>query len=42
MTVIAMKPPAMSGGIPFLGHLTNFFKDPVGLLRKGYEDHGSI
>ena len=42
MSAIAMKPPAMDGGKPFLGHLTDFFKDPVALLRKGYRDHGPI
>jgi len=42
MSAIAMQPPAMRGGVPFLGHLTDFFKDPVGLLRKGYQDHGPI
>ena len=42
MSAIAMRPPAMDGGMPFLGHLTSFFKDPVGLLRKGYQEHGPI
>ena len=42
MSAIAMQPPAMRGGVPFLGHLTDFFKDPVGLLRRGYQEHGPI
>lgn len=42
MSAIAIEPPAMGGGAPFLGHLTSFFKDPVALLRRGYRDHGPI
>lgn len=42
MQAIAMDPPALRGGTPLLGHLTSFFRDPVKLLREGYEARGPI
>lgn len=42
MSALAMEPPKLDGGAPFLGHLTSFFKDPVALLREGYRKRGPI
>lgn len=42
MQAVALDPPALDGGLPLLGHLTNFFRDPVGLLREGYNKCGQI
>lgn len=42
MQAVALDPPALDGGLPLLGHLTNFFRDPVGLLRDGYNRCGQI
>jgi len=35
-------PPALAGGLPFLGHLTAFFRDPVALLKEGYAKKGTV
>ena len=42
MSAIAVEPPVLDGGLPLLGHLTSFFRDPVALLRGGYEKLGPI
>ena len=34
--------PVLSGGWPLLGHLWEFVKDPVALLMRGIEQHGSL
>ncbi len=34
--------PMISGGLPFIGHALDFFRDPVGLLNRGFREHGSI
>lgn len=36
------EPPTLDGGLPLLGHLTDFFRDPVKLLRDGYNKRGPI
>ncbi len=41
MTTLA-APPLLSGASPFLGHLTSFFRDPVGLLKRGYSERGQM
>jgi sterol 14-demethylase len=35
-------PPVLRGGIPYLGHALEFYRDPVGLLRRGQEQFGEI
>ncbi|MGW0532466.1 cytochrome P450 [Streptomyces sp. NPDC003032] len=32
--------PLTSGGLPVVGHLPAFVKDPVAVLRRGYTEHG--
>jgi sterol 14alpha-demethylase len=34
--------PALEGGLPFLGHAVAFWRDPVGLIRRGRERKGDI
>jgi sterol 14-demethylase len=34
--------PEVSGGWPGLGHLVEFRRDPVGLLRRGQREHGAV
>ncbi len=34
--------PQLDGGKPLLGHVTDFFKDPVSVLRKGYQTKGKL
>src|SRR6185369_2641859 len=34
--------PDMPGGWPVLGHLVEFFRDPVPMLKKGYETLGPV
>src|SRR5262245_22626019 len=29
-------------GLPFVGNLVDFFADPIGLIEKGYLEHGPI
>jgi sterol 14-demethylase len=41
-TVLPAPPPMLDGGAPVLGHLVPFFRDPVTLLRRGYESKGSM
>ncbi len=36
------KVPELAGGLPLLGHLTEFQKDPVALLLRGCRDHGDL
>ncbi len=38
----ATLPPMLGGGAPLLGHLLPFFRDPVRLLRRGYEENGGV
>lgn len=32
----------IDGGLPLLGHLTEFFRDPVSVLRRGYHTKGKL
>lgn len=41
MSTAFAPPPQLEGGLPLLGHLTQFFKDPVALLKSGYKAKGS-
>ncbi len=34
--------PMMEGGAPLLGHLLPFFRDPVSVLRRGYQSKGKL
>ncbi|MCY4155952.1 MAG: cytochrome P450 [Gammaproteobacteria bacterium] len=34
--------PALSGGWPLLGHLPEFYKDPVGMLHRCWSEHGEL
>lgn len=34
--------PAIDGGLPFLGHLNAFFRDPVAVLKRGYQEKGKL
>lgn len=38
----ASRPPALSGGLPVLGHALTLRRDPVGLLRRGHAEHGEV
>lgn len=40
MTVATL--PSIEGGSPLLGHLLPFFRDPVDVLRQGYESKGRL
>lgn len=35
-------PPLVSGALPGLGHLLEYNRDLQGLVRRGYEEHGSV
>jgi sterol 14alpha-demethylase len=41
MSATFAPPPPLEGGLPLLGHLTHFFRDPVALLRSGYKAKGN-
>ncbi len=34
--------PQLNGGLPLLGHVTDFFRDPVAVLRRGYQTKGKL
>lgn len=34
--------PQLDGGAPFLGHLAQFFSDPVAVLKRGYKSKGHL
>ncbi len=40
MTTTAL--PQLDGGLPLLGHVTDFFHDPVAVLRRGYQTKGKL
>ncbi|CAA0110401.1 Lanosterol 14-alpha demethylase [BD1-7 clade bacterium] len=37
-----VAPPMVSGRLPVLGHVLEFMRDPQGVIRRGYEEHGLI
>jgi sterol 14alpha-demethylase len=41
MSATLAPPPPLEGGLPLLGHLTHFFRDPVALLKSGYKAKGN-
>lgn len=34
--------PLLGGGAPIIGHLAQFFRDPVAVLKRGYRAHGKL
>ena len=36
------SPPTVSGRIPVIGHALQFLRDPIPLLQRGYQEHGSV
>ncbi len=40
MTVRSL--PALDGAAPLIGHLLQFFRDPVAVLKQGYDTHGRL
>ncbi|MEY2928182.1 MAG: hypothetical protein RL367_2659 [Pseudomonadota bacterium] len=34
--------PALSGAAPVIGHLAQFFRDPIAVLKQGYQHHGRL
>lgn len=34
--------PALDGGLPLIGHVTDFFRDPVAVLKRGYREKGKL
>lgn len=34
--------PMLGGGAPLIGHLAQFFRDPVAVLRRGYKEKGNL
>jgi sterol 14alpha-demethylase len=34
--------PRLDGGLPLIGHVTDFFRDPVAVLRRGYQTKGKL
>lgn len=41
-TARATPIPRLRGGLPVLGHIRDFQRDPVALLMRGWQDHGSV
>jgi sterol 14-demethylase len=41
-SIVARVPPALPGGLPWLGHALDLRRDPVGLLRRGQAELGDI
>ena len=35
-------PPLVSGALPLVGHATQFLRDQLQLLERGYREHGEI
>jgi sterol 14alpha-demethylase len=40
MTTTAL--PALDGGAPLIGHVAEFFRDPVSVLKRGYQEKGKL
>jgi sterol 14alpha-demethylase len=34
--------PQLEGGLPMIGHVTDFFRDPVAVLKQGYQSKGKL
>ena len=41
MTTLPL-PPMASGHVPALGHAVQFLRDPIPLIERGYNEHGTI
>jgi sterol 14-demethylase len=41
-TIALRTPPVLSGGLPLLGHLLEFQKNPVALMRRGLKEIGMV
>ncbi len=41
MTALSL-PPTVSGSTPVIGHALQFLRDPIPLLERGYQEHGSV
>ena len=39
---VASAMPRLSGGLPFIGHLRKFQKDPIALLSQGVDENGDL
>jgi len=39
---MAVALPLIDGGVPFVGHLAEFFRDPVAVLKRGYTTRGKL
>ena len=39
---MAVALPLIDGGVPFVGHLAEFFRDPVAVLKRGYATRGKL
>ena len=39
---VGRRIPRLAGGLPFLGHAVEFYRDPVGLIRRGRDRYGDI
>ncbi|MCW5876575.1 MAG: cytochrome P450 [Anaerolineales bacterium] len=35
-------PPMLSGGLPYIGHAIEFYRDPERFFRRGYQAHGNV
>jgi len=35
-------PPRVSGGLPALGHIAEFIRDPMAVVERGYAEHGPV
>ena len=36
------SPPRVSGGLPVLGHIAEFMRVPLGVIERGYAEHGPV
>ncbi len=35
-------PPILNGGLPYIGHAIEFYRDPENFFRRGYSKHGNV
>lgn len=35
-------PPMLSGGLPYIGHVLEFYRDQENFFRRGYQTHGNV
>ena len=41
MATAPLSMPMLDGAAPLIGHLAQFFRDPVAMLKRGYVEKGS-